>query len=104
MTNPNLTSLKKRTSIDLILSGIIGIAGAVAGIIFLIKFGGGAPKQYLTNTGAEGNENRIEKNVGVNYTYRFWNPCLLGIGHCESIEPPTDKKSESSETKTGAKP
>ena len=49
MTNPNLTSLKKRTSIDLILSGIIGIAGAVAGIIFLIKFGDGAPKQYLTN-------------------------------------------------------
>lgn len=49
MNNSNLASLKKRTCIDLILSGIIGIAGAVAGIIFLIKFGDGAPKQYLTN-------------------------------------------------------
>ena len=44
-------------------------------------------KQYLTNTGTEGNENRIEKNVGINYTYRYWNPCLLGIGHCETISP-----------------
>lgn len=42
-------------------------------------------KQYLTNTGTEGNENRLEKNIGVNYIYRYWNPCLLGIGHCESI-------------------
>ena len=57
-------------------------------------------KQYLTNTGTEGNENRIEKNVGVNYTYKFWNPCLLGIGHCETIEPP-DKEQKN---KTGAKP
>jgi hypothetical protein len=57
-------------------------------------------KQYLTNTGTEGNENRIEKNIGVNYTYRFWNPCLLGIGHCESIKPP----SETEKPKTGAKP
>lgn len=58
-------------------------------------------KQYLANTGTEVNdENRIEKNVGINYTYRFWNPCLLGIGHCETIEPPSDK----TDKKTGAKP
>lgn len=44
-------------------------------------------KQYLSNTGTEGNENRIEKNIGLNYTYRFWNPCLLGIGHCETVRP-----------------
>ncbi len=60
-------------------------------------------KQYLTNTGTEGNENRIEKNVGVNYTYRFWNPCLLGIGHCESIAPPRDSTLAKQPTKTGAK-
>ena len=42
-------------------------------------------KQYLTNTGTGGNENRVEKNIGINYTYRFWNPCLLGIGICEDI-------------------
>ena len=44
-------------------------------------------KQYYTNTGAGGNENRLEKNVGFNYSYRFWNPCLLGIGRCETISP-----------------
>jgi hypothetical protein len=44
-------------------------------------------KQYYTNTGAAGNENRLEKNVGFNYSYRFWNPCLLGIGRCETISP-----------------
>ena len=31
------------------------------------------------------NENRVEKNIGINYVYTFWNPCLLGIGHCETI-------------------
>jgi hypothetical protein len=61
-------------------------------------------KQYLTNTGTEGNENRIEKNVGINYTYRFWNPCLLGVGHCESYESPVEKDSEKEKSKTGAKP
>ncbi len=45
-------------------------------------------KQYLSNTGTESNENRIEKNIGINYTYKFWNPCLLGIGHCETVRPP----------------
>ena len=45
-------------------------------------------KQYLSNTGTASNENRIEKNIGINYTYKFWNPCLLGIGHCETVRPP----------------
>ena len=45
-------------------------------------------KQYSTNTGTENNESRIEKNIGINYTYKFWNPCLLGIGHCENVRPP----------------
>ena len=45
----NSEKLKKRTSIDLVISCIIGIAGAVAGIVFLIRFIGGAPRQYLTN-------------------------------------------------------
>ncbi len=42
-------------------------------------------KQYLTNTGTESNDNRLEKNIGINYVYRYWNPCLLGIGRCEEI-------------------
>lgn len=48
-------------------------------------------KQYLTNTGTEANENRVEKNVGINYVYRYWNPCLLGLGRCEEDEE-TQKK------------
>lgn len=51
-------------------------------------------KQYLTSTGTEGNENRVEKNVGINYVYRHWNPCLLGIGHCETITPPNEQENE----------
>ena len=46
-------------------------------------------KQYQSNTGAESNnEHRVEKNIGMNYTYKFWNPCILGIGHCETVRPP----------------
>ena len=51
-------------------------------------------KQYLTNTGAAGNENRLEKNVGFNYGYKFWNACLLGIGNCETISPNTSFKEQ----------
>ena len=51
-------------------------------------------KQYLTSTGAGGND-RLEKNIGVNYVYRFWNPCLLGIGRCESITPVSKQKEDS---------
>lgn len=51
-------------------------------------------KQYLTNTGTESNENRVEKNIGVNYIYRYWNPCLLGMGHCETIDKTNEDKTE----------
>ena len=50
-------------------------------------------KQYLANTGTEtNNEARMEKNIGIDYIYRFWNPCLLGIGKCEGIQPQSTKK------------
>lgn len=41
-------------------------------------------KQYLDNTGTESNAYRVEKNVGINYVYRYWNPCLLNIGKCNA--------------------
>ncbi|WP_144066158.1 MULTISPECIES: hypothetical protein [unclassified Fibrobacter] len=50
-------------------------------------------KQYLTSTGA-GSNDRLEKNIGINYVYRFWNPCLLGIGRCEAIESPSKQKED----------
>ena len=44
-------------------------------------------KQYLTNTGTESGETeRLEKNVGIEYVYKFWNPCLLGLGRCEEMQ------------------
>ncbi len=53
-------------------------------------------KQYLTNTGTEtGETSRIEKNIGIDYTYRFWNPCLLGIGWCEAIQSKDKTKEDS---------
>lgn len=78
-------------------------------------------KQYTSNTGTESDESRIEKNIGVNYTYKFWNPCLLGIGHCETVRPPkamrqpndssavdstakTTKQTSSSATQTATQP
>lgn len=52
-------------------------------------------KQYLTNTGTDDNSaSRLEKNVGIDYIYRFWNPCILGLGHCESIELNANQKKE----------
>ena len=45
-------------------------------------------KQYQFSSGSESSESRIEKNIGVNYTYKFWNPCILGIGKCETVRPP----------------
>jgi len=60
----------------------------------LSLFGMLVSKQYLTNTGTESNENRVEKNVGINYVYRYWNPCLLGIGHCETIENPENQNAQ----------
>ena len=41
-------------------------------------------------------ENRVEKNIGLLYTYRFWDPCILGIGRCAPLEkaPPPPLRSE----------
>ncbi len=53
-------------------------------------------KQYLTNTVTESSEtSRIEKNIGIDYTYRFWNPCLLGLGRCETMQNKDKPKEES---------
>ncbi len=61
-------------------------------------------KQYTTNSGAESNnENRVEKNIGMNYTYKFWNPCILGIGSCETVRPPRAMRQPNDTTETEVK-
>lgn len=41
-------------------------------------------KSYLTTTDED--ENRLEKNIGFNYSYKFWSPCLFGLGKCAERE------------------
>ena len=47
-------------------------------------------KNYITTTDED--ENRLEKNIGFNYSYKFWSPCFLGIGKCK--DPALRKKEE----------
>ena len=37
-------------------------------------------------TETAGDETRLEKNVGLLYRHRFWDPCILGIGYCKMVE------------------
>jgi len=50
-------------------------------------------KRYVTALESDENENRIEKNIGFNYTYHFWSPCLFGIGRCPERKA-TEQKEE----------
>jgi len=34
-------------------------------------------------TETAGDETRLEKNVGLVYKHKFWDPCILGIGYCK---------------------
>ncbi|GHV10720.1 hypothetical protein AGMMS49938_00230 [Fibrobacterales bacterium] len=31
-------------------------------------------------------ESRLEKNIGLLYSHKFWDPCILGIGRCKVAE------------------
>ncbi len=48
-------------------------------------------KQYHVNSATQEDENQLEKNIGITYRYKFWSPCLLGLGKCkdytEKVEP-----------------
>lgn len=51
-------------------------------------------KQYISNTGTSNSESRVEKNIGFNYSYRFWTPCILGFGQCKDKRGPFDEEDE----------
>jgi len=40
-------------------------------------------RQYLTTTENAYDETRLEKNIGLLYSHKFWDPCILGIGRCK---------------------
>ena len=39
-------------------------------------------RQYILTDDAT-DETRLEKNVGLIYSHKFWDPCILGIGYCK---------------------
>ena len=51
-------------------------------------------KQYQVQTGSQENENYLEKNIGFLYSYRFWSPCILGLGSCEDFKEENKTKGE----------
>jgi len=40
-------------------------------------------RQYLPGENSTDDETRLEKNVGLLYIHKFWDPCILGIGYCK---------------------
>ncbi len=47
-------------------------------------------KNYINATDED--ESRLEKNIGFNYSYKFWSPCLFGIGKCKALAPREKEK------------
>ncbi|MDR2582148.1 MAG: hypothetical protein LBC75_01540 [Fibromonadaceae bacterium] len=39
-------------------------------------------RRYIAGENAY-DETRLEKNVGLLYVHKFWDPCILGIGYCK---------------------
>jgi len=40
-------------------------------------------RQYISTTENNYDETRLEKNIGLLYSHKFWDPCILGIGYCK---------------------
>jgi hypothetical protein len=45
-------------------------------------------RRYLTTieSAGAGDETRLEKNIGLIYSHKFWDPCILGFGYCKIAE------------------
>jgi hypothetical protein len=39
-------------------------------------------RRYLTTMESTEDETRLEKNIGLIYSHKFWDPCILGFGYC----------------------
>ncbi len=40
-------------------------------------------RHYILTEESSEDETRLEKNVGLIYRHKFWDPCILGIGYCK---------------------
>jgi len=44
-------------------------------------------RHYMSTTENTYDETRVEKNIGLLYSHKFWDPCILGIGYCKITLP-----------------
>jgi len=51
-------------------------------------------RSYQSKIESEEDEARLEKNVGLLYRHKFWDPCILGVGRCKARETVKGKESE----------
>jgi len=49
-------------------------------------------RSYQSKLESEQDEARLEKNIGLVYRHKFWDPCILGIGLCKARETSVDSK------------
>jgi len=49
-------------------------------------------RSYQSKLESEQDESRLEKNVGLVYSHKFWDPCILGIGRCKARETINEKE------------
>jgi len=49
-------------------------------------------RSYQTQQENGEDEARLEKNVGLVYRHKFWDPCILGIGRCKARETKVDER------------
>jgi len=54
-------------------------------------------RSYQTQQENGQDEARLEKNVGLVYRHKFWDPCILGIGKCKARETKVGEKESETE-------
>ncbi|HSQ41601.1 MAG TPA: hypothetical protein VLM37_04910, partial [Fibrobacteraceae bacterium] len=45
-------------------------------------YGNLVARRYQSSLSADGEDSRLEKNIGIYYTWNFWDFCLFGLGMC----------------------
>jgi hypothetical protein len=51
-------------------------------------------RSYQSKMESGQDEARLEKNIGLSYRHKFWDPCLLGVGYCKARETINGKENE----------
>jgi len=54
-------------------------------------------RSYQSRLESGEDESRLEKNIGLLYSHKFWDPCILGMGRCKARETRVDEKGNETE-------